>query len=169
MSPRVNIYFTLGFILKLSFQIDIFQMLLRNLWHLFWYFLPILCIVSEAYSGPCQTSKMGIFAKVFTESSTLDAWKGSEYTSSFLAANANLYEIFLQVISTSLCLGVNASFCKGKPNGNYEWDEFENFYITCEIGHAPRCSPCSTGLFYVEACDRCLEAKDNCKYKTANL
>ena len=73
MSPRVNIYFTLGFILKLSFQIDIFQMLLRNLWHLFWYFLPILFIVSEAYSGPCQTSKMGIFAKVFTESSTLDA------------------------------------------------------------------------------------------------
>ena len=53
--------------------------------------------------GPCQTSKMGIFAKVITESSTLDAWKGSEYTSSFLAANANLYEIFLQVISTSLC------------------------------------------------------------------
>ena len=78
-------------------------------------------------------------------------------------------KIFLQVIYTSFYSGVNASFCKGKPNGNYEWVEFQNFYITCEIGHAPRCSPCSTGLFFVEACDQCLEAKDDCKYKTAKL
>ena len=64
MSSRVNIYFTLGFILKLSFQIDIFQMLLRNLWHLFWYFLPILCIVSEAYQDPVKHLRWGFLQRL---------------------------------------------------------------------------------------------------------
>ena len=48
---------------------------------------------SEAYSEPCETSKMDFFAKIindfqppniFGKSSILDVWQGSEYLSALI-------------------------------------------------------------------------------------
>ena len=42
----------------------------------------ILHVLSEAYSEPCQTSKMESFAKIpNAKSSVFDTWQGSEYLS----------------------------------------------------------------------------------------
>ena len=48
--------------------------------------------ITDAYSEPCQSSKMELFAKIvngltvnyFAKSSILDVWQGSENTCSFL-------------------------------------------------------------------------------------
>ena len=69
-----------------------FPMIFKQLWTLTHCWTPFKnwTLNSEAYSEPCQTSKVEIFAKIvngfcqltiFSKRSILDVWQGSEYAS----------------------------------------------------------------------------------------
>ena len=74
--------------------------------------IPRFCF-TEAYSEPCQTSKMQCFAKIviaekaltiFPKNSILDIWQGSEYASvlAFFFLTFLILYCLEQYISTSL-------------------------------------------------------------------
>ena len=65
-------------------------------WFSFYGLFIFMVYWTEAYSEPCQTSKMDLFAKIFDEwkqltifekSSILDVWSGSEYASAECKVN----------------------------------------------------------------------------------
>ena len=69
------------------------------------YCIYIVVLISEAYSEPCQTSMMKLFAKIvnglkpvtiFGKNSILDIWQGSEYSFGWLDI---IVEAFLKIIN----------------------------------------------------------------------
>ena len=83
----------------------VFHMKKKHEWYIIW---NDLWNISEAYSQPCQTSKIEVFTKtvnklkllfILAKNSILGVWQGSKYTSAFML------ELFFKLL-LMVCQGV---------------------------------------------------------------